>query len=99
MIGIQTKDMIMRSTLNVALALAMLLALAAPAAAQPSTDGPASPPKPAATPTAAETPLSKEDAAAAAAESSWTKGRPIAMQYLRPLDKRGLGIFVNTKTT
>jgi hypothetical protein len=87
--------MIMRSKLNVALALTMLLALAAPpAAAQQPADGSASPPKPA----APETSLSKKDAAAAAAESSWTKGRPIAMQYFRPLDKRGLSIFETTKT-
>src|SRR6266851_4944446 len=90
----------MRSKLNVALALAMLLALTAPpAAAQQPADGPASPARPAAAPTTAapETPPSKEDAAAAAAEVSWTKGRPIAMQYFRPMDKRGLNVFETTK--
>jgi hypothetical protein len=36
-------------------------------------------------------------AAAAAAEASWKKGRPIAMQYFRPIDKRGLNMFETTK--
>ena len=34
---------------------------------------------------------------AAAAESSWKTGRPITMQYFRPLDKRGLNVFETTK--
>src|SRR5258708_22788974 len=92
--------MIMTRKLNVALALAMLLPFTAPpAAAQQPADGPASPARPAAAPTTAapEVPPSKEDAAAAAAEASWTKGRPIAMQYFRPMDKRGRNVFETTK--
>src|SRR5258708_12907317 len=59
----------------------------------------ASPAGPAGGPTTAapEVPPSKEDAAAAAAEASWTKGRSIAMQYFRPMDKRGLNVFETTK--
>ncbi len=90
----------MTRKLNVALALAMLLPFTAPpAAAQQPADGPASPARPAAAPTTAapEVPPSKEDAAAAAAEASWTKGRSIAMQYFRPMDKRGLNVFETTK--
>ena len=33
----------------------------------------------------------------AAAESSWKKGRPLRIQYSRPLDKRGLNVFETTK--
>ena len=38
-----------------------------------------------------------ETAAAAAAESSWKKGRPITIQYLRAQDKRGINVFETTK--
>src|SRR4029077_11624110 len=31
-------------------------------------------------------------------ESAWKKGRPIAIQYLRPLDQRGINVFETTKT-
>ena len=90
----------MTTKTNVALAMAMLLALTVPAAAQQPSDTPASPARPGASP-ATDAPVSKEaaDAAAAAAavESSWTKGRPIAMQYFRPQDKRGLNVFETTK--
>jgi hypothetical protein len=43
------------------------------------------------------TPTAEEQAAAAAAESSWKKGRPITIRYYRPLDKRGLNVFETTK--
>src|ERR1041385_565005 len=33
----------------------------------------------------------------AAATDSWKKGRPITMQYFRPLDKRGINVFETTK--
>ena len=65
---------------------------------------------PAATPTAEKTPPATTPAektppvtaspaaeAAAAAESSWKKGRPIAVQYYRALDKRGINTFETTK--
>jgi hypothetical protein len=89
----------MTSRIHAPLALAMLLTLAAPAVAQQPSDAPAPPPKPAAAAatSAPAPPVSAEEAAAAAAESSWKKGRPIAMQYIRPQDKRGLNVFETTK--
>ena len=39
----------------------------------------------------------EQDAQAAAAESSWKKGRPMTIQYLRAQDKRGLNVFETTK--
>jgi len=82
----------MKPALRVATALAAVVWLASPAMAQPSTE-PSDPP-------AATTPAdtsTEEAAAAAAAKESWTKGRPITMQYLRPQDKRGLNVFETTK--
>jgi hypothetical protein len=83
------------------LALAMLLALGAPAAAQQSTDTPSRIDKPAAaaaTPAAAaDTKATTEEEEAAAAEASWKKGRPIVMQYYRPQDKRGITMFETSK--
>jgi hypothetical protein len=38
-----------------------------------------------------------EAAAKQAAEDSWKKGRPIAMQYFRPADKRGINVFETSK--
>jgi hypothetical protein len=88
----------MRATIRFATALTALLALAAPASAQQAA-GPAVPAETAMT----DTP-SPDDAAAAAAaaakaaaKESWTKGRPINMQYFRPQDKRGLNVFETTK--
>jgi hypothetical protein len=90
----------MRSTLRFAITLTAFLALGAPALAQPGGDG-AGPPAPPATtepvatgPAAPPTPTA---AAAAAAKDSWTKGRPIVMQYYRPQDKRGLNVFETSK--
>jgi hypothetical protein len=45
---------------------------------------------------ASAAPTAEKDAAEAA-ESSWKKGRPIAMQYARALDKRGINVFETTK--
>ncbi len=90
----------MRSTFRFATALTAFLALSAPALAQPSGDGSGPPAPPAAAePVATEPPAppSPAAAAAAAATESWTKGRPIVMQYYRPQDKRGLNIFETTK--
>jgi hypothetical protein len=80
----------MKSTFLLATGLTALLAMTSPAAAQQDSNGaaPASEAASAATTT---------DEAAAAAESSWKKGRPITMQYLRPQDKRGLNVFETTK--
>ncbi|HET7698262.1 MAG TPA: hypothetical protein VFK57_21280 [Vicinamibacterales bacterium] len=88
----------MKSTLRLATALTVLLA-AAPAAAQ---QGPAESAPPATVP-AATVPAATDPAAAPAkteeqeAEASWKKGRTMRIQYLRPLDKRGLNVFETTK--
>src|SRR4029079_12418539 len=73
-----------------------LLMLTTPAVAQQAT-----PAGPADTVAVSDPPPTAEEAAAAAAKAaakeSWTKGRPIAMQYFRPQDKRGLNMFETTK--
>jgi hypothetical protein len=88
----------MRPTFRIATALAALLALTSPAAAQQAVDGTAPPNE---TAVAAKATPSESDAAAAAAaaaaEASWKKGRPITIQYLRPQDKRGINTFETTK--
>jgi hypothetical protein len=72
-----------------------------PVAALPAATTPAATPTaektPPATTPAEKTPPTPAAAAAAAAESSWKKGRPIVMQYYRPQDKRGLNVFETTK--
>jgi hypothetical protein len=79
------KDTIMTRSIRFALALSAALALASPAAAQQ-----ASPP--------AEAPPDQASAGTpAAADSSWTTGRPIVIQYFRPQDKRGINVFETTK--
>src|SRR5215204_552706 len=97
----KAKDIIMTSKLHGSLALAILLALTAPAMAQQPGEeatGSGKPAAPAATPaTDPAKPLTKEEEAAAAAEASWKKGRPIVMQYYRPQDKRGLTSFETSK--
>jgi hypothetical protein len=91
--------MIMRAIIRFATALTAALALTAPAAAQQTKGGPAAPAETAAveTPTDEEVAAAKAAAAKAAAKESWVKGRPIAIQYYRPQDKRGLNIFETTK--
>jgi len=89
------------------LATAMLagMALSAPVFAQQTPDGSATAGSSAAAPAKpAETAAATDDADAAKkakdakdAEDSWKKGRPITMQYYRPLDKRGLDTFETTK--
>jgi hypothetical protein len=89
----------MRSTIRLATALSAVLTLASPALAQPSSDGGSPPPAPPTTEAATSVPPADPAAAAAAAaaKDSWTKGRPIAMQYFRPQDKRGLNVFETSK--
>jgi hypothetical protein len=90
----------MRAITRFATALTAVLALAAPAAAQSPVSGPAASPDTAVTatpPSDEEAAEAAKAAARAAAKESWTKGRPIAMQYFRPQDKRGLNIFETTK--
>jgi hypothetical protein len=90
----------MRAITRFATALATVLALAAPAAAQAPASGPAASPDSAVVanpPTDEEAAEAAKAAAKAAAKESWTKGRPIVMQYFRPQDKRGLNVFETTK--
>jgi hypothetical protein len=93
------KDIIMTPTLRLASALAALLAVAVPAAAQqqPSDEGSPSTGASAAPTTPAPEKSDPATAAAAAAESSWKKGRPITIQYVRPQDKRGINVFETPK--
>jgi hypothetical protein len=88
----------MRATIRLATALTALLALTAPASAQQAA-GPADPAESAATvtPSTDEAAAAAAAAAKAAAKESWTKGRPVTMQYFRPQDKRGLNVFETTK--
>ena len=91
----------MRAIIRFATALTALLALSAPAAAQQAAGSPAPSETVAVAadaPTAEEAAEAAKAAAKAAAKESWTKGRPISMQYFRPQDKRGLNVFETTKT-
>jgi len=85
----------MRPTFRIATTLAALLAIASPAAAQQSPDVAATRLTETASP--ANATASDSETSAAAAESSWRKGRSITMQYFRPQDKRGLNVFETTK--
>ena len=85
----------MKSTFRLAVSMAAWLAMIAPAAAQ-QTASAALPDEMSAAPKAtvvgdASTP------AVAADESAWKKGRPITMQYMRPLGQRGINVFETTK--
>jgi hypothetical protein len=94
-LSIHAKDRIMTRTFRMATALTALLAIASPAAAQHPSETPAR-----AAETGAVAAVAAPDAeaeAAAAAEASWKKGRPIAIQYIRALDKRGINVFETTK--
>ena len=62
-------------------------------AAKPATETPAPSARPATEVSASEA----DKDAAAAAEASWKKGRPIVMQYYRPQDKRGVNMFETSK--
>jgi hypothetical protein len=86
--------MIMKRTLHIATALAAVLALAVPAAAQDTPSGPA-----AGTPTAKSdpAPATEQEEKAKSALDSWKNGRPQTIQYLRAQDKRGLNVFETTK--
>ena len=86
----------MTRTLRFATALAALLALAAPAAAQ---DTPSGTPAAGGTTTAATDPAKPTDQEekAKSALESWKKGRPQSIQYLRFQDQRGLNVFETTK--
>lgn len=76
-----------------ATALAVLIALAAPAAAQDPGNTPAA----GGSTAAAAPPASEEERQAQDALDSWKKGRPQAIQYIRLQDKRGLNVFETSK--
>jgi len=77
-------------------ALAAMLALAAPALAQDTPNGPAT--TGGATVAKAEpAPETEQEAKDKALLESWKKGRPQAIQYLRFQDKRGINTFETTK--
>src|SRR5688572_27700338 len=86
----------MTTTSRIATALAAWLVLTAAVAAQPPETGSAPP----ATPVTIDKPADEgksEKTKEEAILESWTKGRPISMQYFRPQDKRGLNVFETTK--
>src|SRR5688572_12766541 len=87
--------MTMTRTLHFATALAAVLALAAPAAAQdtPNVAATSGGTSVATDPKPAPEPVAKDEAV----KDSWTKGRPQTIQYLRAQDKRGLNVFETTK--
>jgi hypothetical protein len=86
----------MTTTFRIASVFTALLVLAGPAAAQEAGNGSAPP----ATPVTADQPSAAADDEKATEEKileSWKKGRPIALQYFRPADRRGLNVFETTK--
>src|SRR5687768_15307241 len=83
----------MTRTLCFATALTASLSLISPAAAQQNTESGAASGGPAPATTVSTTETEEQ----AAAEASWKKGRPIRIQYSRPLDKRGINVFETTK--
>src|SRR5215207_2532413 len=85
----------MKRTLYVAAILGAWLAIAAPALAQDATAPAGSAPPATPVTSAAKT---ADTTAQEAALASWKKGRPIAMQYFRAVDKRGINVFETTKT-
>jgi hypothetical protein len=84
----------MRSQFAVAPVLLALLAIASPGAAQQAVDTPAHAAEPGSAPRAT---VVEDDSPEPVPASSWKKGRPIAMQYLRAQDQRGLNVFETTK--
>src|SRR5947207_986732 len=87
--------MVMKSTFRFVVSLAAWLAMIAPAAAQ-QTAGAATPDDLSSAPKATVVDESST-AVPAADDSAWKKGRPITIQYLRPLDQRGVNVFETTK--
>jgi hypothetical protein len=76
------------------LTLGAMLALATPALAQQGTEGTTTPPV---TTGAAATPATPAVTPQDSILDSWKKGRPLAIRYLRPQDKRGINVFETTK--
>ena len=86
----------MRNAFRFATAFTALLAMTTPVIAQQPETTVASAEPTAAPPTSEPAPETTE-AQAAAAESSWKKGRTVHIQYLRPQDRRGINVFETTK--
>src|SRR3979409_190767 len=87
--------MVMKSTLRFAVPVVAWLALISPAAAQqvastPTPDEMRSAPK-------ATVVNDSTTKAETVDESAWKKGRPITIQYFRPLDQRGINVFETKK--
>ena len=88
----------MRSIIRLAVPLAALLATAAPSAAQQSAAYGSTASDAVSAPKATVVDDSAEKATSEAEqESAWKKGRPIVIQYYRPMDKRGINVFETTK--
>ena len=86
----------MTTTFRLASVFTAVLVLAAPAGAQEGGTGSAPP----ATPVTADQPSAgagDENTTEEKILESWKKGRPIALQYFRPADRRGLNVFETTK--
>ena len=86
----------MRSTFRFAMAMSILLGMTVPLSAQQPGESESSPADSSSAPKATAVD-DATTAAAADAESSWKKGRPITMQYYRALDQRGTNVFETTK--
>src|SRR5688572_11496372 len=87
----------MKRTFRIATAFTALLVLAWPVTAQTTA---VTPPAAAANsdkPAAAPAEKTAEEKAAEEVKASWTKGRPMTIQYLRPQDRRGINVFETTK--
>ena len=89
----------MKTTFRFAAAVTAWALLSAPVAAQQPENNSVPPATrvEADNPDAATDTAEEEEAAADSILESWTKGRPIAMQYFRAQDKRGLNVFETTK--
>ena len=93
----------MKRTLHVTAILGAWLAIASPLLAQENAGpAPSAPPATPVTPVTKTADGTSDEAKAKEAEqeaikNSWTKGRPIAMQYFRAVDKRGVNVFETTK--
>jgi hypothetical protein len=87
--------MVMKSTFRFVVSLAAWLAMIAPAAAQQAAG--AAPPDDLSSAPKATVVDESSIAAPAADDSAWKKGRPITIQYFRPLDQRGINVFETKK--
>ncbi len=87
----------MKRTYCVATAFTALLMLAWPVTAQTTAVAPPAAAANSDKPAAAPAEKTAEEKAAEEVKASWTKGRPMTIQYLRPQDRRGINVFETTK--